>query len=104
MLIVLGVFLAIIIAYILRFHYNLIRATYVARKINGPPALPLIGNGLMFLSDSSAEIFNIVVKVLHDYGDFFRIWLGPELNVIISDPKDIEVCESEIESVFNSFS
>lgn len=28
---------------------------------------------------------------MKDYGEFVRVWLGPELNVVISDPKDVEV-------------
>lgn len=91
MWLILGVLLSIVIVYFLCFHYKIIHAFYLSLKIDGPPALPLIGNGLMFLTDSSAEIFEMVVKILHEYGDFFRIWLGCELNCIVSDPKDIEV-------------
>lgn len=91
MLIFLGVLLATFVVYFLRFHYKIIHAFYLSLKIGGPTALPLVGNGLLFLSDSSVEIFDKIIKILHEYGDFFRIWLGPELNVIISDPKDIEV-------------
>lgn len=83
--------MATFVVYFLRFHYNIIHAFYLSLKIGGPPALPLVGNGLLFLSDSSVEILNKVIKILNEYGDYFRVWLGPELNVIISDPKDIEV-------------
>lgn len=40
------------------------------------------------------ELFQVVLKLLDKYGNYFRIWLGPELNVVISDPKDLEVCNS----------
>lgn len=89
--------------YFLHFHYQLIHTFYLSLEINGPPALPLIGNGLLFLSHSSADIFDKVVKILHEYGDYFRIWLGPELNVVISDPKDIEVLKSEIQKIYFGF-
>lgn len=91
MLVFLGVLLTTAVVYFLRFHYKIIHSFYLAVKINGPPAFPLVGNGFLFLSSSSADIFDTVVKILHDYGEYFRIWLGPELNVIISDPKDLEV-------------
>lgn len=37
------------------------------------------------------ENFALICKLIKEYGEFVRIWLGPELNVIVSDPKDVEV-------------
>lgn len=51
-----GILLATIIVYILRFHYELVRAIYLSMKINGPPAYPIIGNGLLFINNTSAGI------------------------------------------------
>lgn len=56
MFLFLGVFLVTIIVYILRFHYEIVHAFYLSLKIDGPPALPIIGNGLLFLNNSSAGI------------------------------------------------
>lgn len=50
----LGILLATIIVYIIRFHYEFIRAIYLSMKINGPRAYPFIGNGLLFLNNTSA--------------------------------------------------
>ncbi|XP_031638529.1 cytochrome P450 4d1-like [Contarinia nasturtii] len=91
MLVFLVVFLTLSLIYFLRFHYTLIHAFRLSWKINGPTALPLIGNGFMFWTDSSAEIFGIFLKILKAHGEYFRIWFGPELNVVISNPKDIEI-------------
>lgn len=37
------------------------------------------------------ENFTVICNLIKKYGEFVRIWLGPELNVIVSDPKDVEV-------------
>lgn len=50
----LGVLLVSVITYILYYHYESVRALYFSMKIAGPPALPIIGNGLMFLNNTSA--------------------------------------------------
>lgn len=52
MLFYLGVFLATIIFYLFRFHYDLVHQWYLSLKIPGPTALPIIGNGLLFLNRS----------------------------------------------------
>lgn len=51
-----AVFLATIVAYILWFHYEFVRAFYTlcVGPAVGPPAYPLIGNGLLFINNSSA--------------------------------------------------
>lgn len=54
MFLFLSVLLAAIVTYLLRFHYELIRAFYFSLKMEGPPALPLIGNGLLFINNDSA--------------------------------------------------
>lgn len=54
----LGILLATIIIYILRFHYEFVRAIFLSMKISGPGAYPIIGNGLMFLNNTSAGILN----------------------------------------------
>lgn len=37
------------------------------------------------------ENFDLIIGLVKQYGDFFRVWLGPELNILVSDPKDVEV-------------
>ncbi|XP_035890500.1 cytochrome P450 10-like [Anopheles stephensi] len=60
-------------------------------KLGGPPAYPLIGNGLLFLNKSPAEFLRIIGALLKQYGDCFRVWLGTQLAIVVIDPKDIEV-------------
>lgn len=38
-----------------------------------------------------AENFNVIRNLVTDYGDVLRIWIGPDLNVFLSNPKDVEV-------------
>lgn len=54
MFLFLGVLLATFIAYIFWFHYEFVHAFYLSLKISGPPALPIIGNGLLFINNTSA--------------------------------------------------
>lgn len=37
------------------------------------------------------ENFVTVLGLLKEYGDFWRLWTGPELNLIVQDPNDVEV-------------
>lgn len=64
MFLFLGVLLTTIVAYILRFHYEIVHAFFLSMKIVGPPAYPIIGNGLLFLNNSSAGInFDLNVEL-----------------------------------------
>uniref|UniRef100_A0A182VPL0 Uncharacterized protein n=2 Tax=Anopheles merus TaxID=30066 RepID=A0A182VPL0_ANOME len=60
-------------------------------KLGGPPAYPILGNGLMFLNKSPAAFLRIIGELLQRYGDCFRVWLGTQLVIVMGDPKDIEV-------------
>uniref|UniRef100_A0A8W7PSQ6 Cytochrome P450 n=1 Tax=Anopheles coluzzii TaxID=1518534 RepID=A0A8W7PSQ6_ANOCL len=60
-------------------------------KLGGPPAYPILGNGLMFLNKSPADFLRIIGELLQRYGDCFRVWLGTQLVIVMGDPKDIEV-------------
>ncbi|CAD0204273.1 unnamed protein product [Chrysodeixis includens] len=74
----------------LLWRYQNRRMIEMAGKITGPPSIPLLGNALLFMCQP--EQF---VKVLRDltteYGDVFKIWLGPDLNIIVSDPDDLKL-------------
>uniref|UniRef100_A0A182KHA4 Uncharacterized protein n=1 Tax=Anopheles christyi TaxID=43041 RepID=A0A182KHA4_9DIPT len=63
-------------------------------KLGGPPAYPILGNGLLFLNKSPAEFLRIIGALLKQHGDCFRVWLGTQLAIVIIDPKDIEVAKN----------
>lgn len=37
------------------------------------------------------ENFDLICNLIKQYGDFIRVWIGPELNIVVRDPKDVEV-------------
>lgn len=76
MLVFLGVLLATVVAYILRFHYEFVRSIYYSMKIPGPRAYPLLGNGLLFINNTSAGISK-------DTTNFQMIWGLDEWNVFV---------------------
>lgn len=112
-----SIVLAAIIAYIFQTYYNSLRAIFLTRKVTGLPALPIIGSAFYFLNKTSAgtqnklnklkkgqyflnssflcqlEIFQIGSGFTEQYGSFFKFWFGAELNVVLQDPKDIEVSD-----------
>uniref|UniRef100_U5ELR8 Putative cytochrome n=1 Tax=Corethrella appendiculata TaxID=1370023 RepID=U5ELR8_9DIPT len=66
------------------------------KKINdpvhivGPPQLPILGNGLLFMNVGAVEILRQLQKLWHEYGSIYKIFLGSKLWIIVSDPKLIE--------------
>lgn len=63
----------------------------LARKLPGPPAYPLIGNALMFLGKSPPQLLKVLEKIHKQYGPLARIMVGPQIQVLLTDPKDVEV-------------
>uniref|UniRef100_A0A182VX83 Uncharacterized protein n=1 Tax=Anopheles minimus TaxID=112268 RepID=A0A182VX83_9DIPT len=61
-----------------------------AGKLGGPVAYPLVGNGLIFINKTPAEFLQVLGKLIAQYGKCLRVWLGTQLIVLITDPKDIE--------------
>ncbi|XP_039751858.1 cytochrome P450 4C1-like [Pararge aegeria] len=62
----------------------------MAKKIPGPPALPILGNALKFMVQPQ-EFIKIINDLLMEYGDVLRVWLGTELNIIVSNPEDVKL-------------
>ncbi|XP_052865269.1 cytochrome P450 4d1-like [Anopheles cruzii] len=62
-----------------------------AGKLGGPVAYPLVGNGLLFIYKTPAEFLKLLGTLIAEYGQCFRVWLGTQLIVLSTDPKDIEV-------------
>ena len=63
----------------------------LAMKLPGPPAYPLIGNALMFLGKSPSEVLKVLEHSSKKYGPIVRFLVGPQVQVLMSDPKDVEV-------------
>ncbi|GBP00705.1 Cytochrome P450 4g15 [Eumeta japonica] len=61
-----------------------------ASRLPGPKPLPVIGNALYFMCQPE-ELINVIRKLIDSYGDVLRFWLGPDLNVIVTDPDDLKI-------------
>lgn len=92
----------IIVSIIFWLFKNDIRKVQLAWNFPGPKALLLIGNGLELVNKSSIEFIKIVRGYLKNHGKFVRIWLGNQLVVLCSDPKDIQVIMSEMKLITKS--
>uniref|UniRef100_A0A182PZ11 Uncharacterized protein n=1 Tax=Anopheles epiroticus TaxID=199890 RepID=A0A182PZ11_9DIPT len=62
-----------------------------AGKLGGPVAYPLVGNGFLFINKTPAEFLQLLGRLIAQYGKCLRVWLGTQLIVLVTDPKDIEI-------------
>lgn len=56
--------LVTVAVYTLRYFYDTIHAFWIARNINGPPGLPIIGNALLFVNKTPAGKQSIVITLI----------------------------------------
>ncbi|XP_011176868.3 cytochrome P450 4d1-like [Zeugodacus cucurbitae] len=63
----------------------------LANRFNGPPAWPIIGNALTFVNIGADEFVRRCCEMVEKYGKTCRVWIGPELNIIMHEPHDVEV-------------
>ena len=59
-------------------------------KLPGPPALPIIGNCLQFTTNNLCKLFQEFTDIARSYGPIVRLWFGPVLVVVLTDPDSIE--------------
>jgi hypothetical protein len=59
-------------------------------KLPGPPALPIIGNCLQFTINDLCKLLQECYELSCSYGPIARVWLGPILVVLLTDPDTIE--------------
>ncbi|EDW43935.1 GM18912 [Drosophila sechellia] len=59
----------------------------------GPPVLPLVGHGHHFIGKPPHEMVKKIFEFMETYSkdQVLKVWLGPELNVLMANPKDVEV-------------
>jgi cytochrome P450 family 4 len=56
----------------------------------GPKPVPFLGNGLMFVGKNSTEIHEIIKTNHENFGLTHCVFLGPKIQIVIVDPKDVE--------------
>ncbi|RZF47741.1 hypothetical protein LSTR_LSTR006005 [Laodelphax striatellus] len=66
------------------------RLEKLAALMPGPPALPLIGNGLEFIG-STEDVMGKIISISSSYESPFRVWIGPLLIVVLKNPEDIQI-------------
>ncbi|KAJ6639207.1 Cytochrome P450 4d1 [Pseudolycoriella hygida] len=80
-----------------------IRAFFMAWSMKGPFAYPLIGNGYLAFDQKPEENFQLVYEFSEKYGSIFRIWAGPQLIIILNDPKYTETILSSQRHIAKSY-
>ena len=78
--------LLLVLAYCSRWR----RYFQLGMKISGPPAVPIIGNVLQFTTNDLCKLFQELKEFTTSYGPIARLWIGPVLIVVLTDPDDIE--------------
>lgn len=84
-------FIAAIVAAIIYYFKNFHESYMSAIKLPGPRALPIIGNALMFLGKSPPNLLKTLEGLSQKYGPVVRIMIGPQIQVLLTDPQDLEV-------------
>ncbi|XP_052751911.1 cytochrome P450 4V2-like [Galleria mellonella] len=64
------------------------RMLELAKLVPGPPALPIVGNALIFMTQPEKQLIKIAA-LLEKYGQYIKFWLGPDLNICVKNPNDV---------------
>jgi hypothetical protein len=59
-------------------------------KLPGPPSLPIIWNRLQLTSNDLSKSFQKYMEITRFYNLILRLWFGPVLVVVLTDPDNIE--------------
>ncbi|KAK4880676.1 hypothetical protein RN001_008822 [Aquatica leii] len=81
--------LLVILVFLFKYHWSRRHLYKLAYRLPGPPALPLVGNGLKFLCRHE-DILDEINKISADYPKPLRFWLGSILVVYFSCPQHLQ--------------
>jgi len=87
---ILIIFVVSVLTYLFIYIRQKFALTKYDKLIPGPPTLPLLGNGLDFMNAAPVEIYNKIEGYAKTYGERFRLLLGPDYYILVSNPEDIE--------------
>lgn len=86
-----SVFLAtVVIATVLLFCWTKRRLWELAARLPGPTPVPLLGNLLTFAGCDLIQFFKMIVQLVDKHGSIFKLWIGQDLFVLLSDPLALE--------------
>lgn len=74
---------------ILHYHWKRRNLYKLANSLSGPPALPILGNALIFHCKEE-ELFGRMCDLIETYPSPCRVWLGPKLIIIVKTAEHIE--------------
>uniref|UniRef100_A0A1I8PVI0 Cytochrome P450 n=1 Tax=Stomoxys calcitrans TaxID=35570 RepID=A0A1I8PVI0_STOCA len=58
--------------------------------IKGPKPLPLIGNILVAWNNDTSQVFGLLQRLSHEYGNVFRLWVFNQSVLMVQDAKFFE--------------
>lgn len=71
-----------------KFWYSRKRLRELSSQLKGPTCIPILGNALLIFNNRK-RLFSTIISLIDCYGSTCRLWIGPKLYVIITDPQDI---------------
>lgn len=91
-LIFFGAFLAILstiglVLYLVKYRHQI----KVTRNIPSAPTLPILGHAHYIIGKTAFEKVMLIKDWFDTYGPTFKVWLGPELNFLTADIRDVEI-------------
>lgn len=75
------------------------RRNDVLQHMPGPPALPFLGNVLLYRGLDGERIMNYALENCEKYGSMYRVWILNQLAVFSIDPRDVEVILSSTQQI-----
>jgi cytochrome P450 len=88
---ILSVFLmTVATASFLAFCWSKRRVWELAAKLPGPSPIPLVGNLLTFAGCDLIQFFQTILQLVDKYGSIFKLWIGQDLFVLLSNPVALE--------------
>lgn len=72
------------------YHSTVWRWHQMTKHVPGPPTWPLVGSALS-LAIHPDKLFVQMLYLWRTYGSTIRLWLGPEVFLVLTEPDDVEV-------------
>ncbi|XP_060804888.1 cytochrome P450 4c3-like [Amyelois transitella] len=92
-MIILGVLVLVVGAYWLYFSIKTHRMEKLTASLPSLPALPLVGNAMMFIGNTEKILHNLeyMAEIAFKNKGCAKVWLGPKLYIAIGNPEDAQV-------------